>query len=334
MIHSKDSAAVQHFLFFLDKKMLLEPERIFRIGRDSSCEIVLDERTVSRVHAEVRMEGDKVRILDLDSTNGIQINYRSMKDHILQNEDRITIGPFILVYRELDHEGSIPLRSEENLLSETLVMESKIATILQSIKEEDVRNQLFELKHIINQSKEKLSRMAHIDRLTLLYNRRYFDDVLSREVERAKRYKQPLCLLLLDIDLFKNVNDVHGHPKGDQVLTEIASIISDNIRMIDIAARYGGEEIVVILPETDMDSALNVAEKLRGAVENDTPKRTGLKVTMSIGAASFIDTENAARDIVSRADAALYKAKERGRNRVAFFGEKEEPLDPGQAGPT
>ena len=172
MKHSEDSSADLHYLFYLDKKMLLDTDRIIRIGRDSSCEIVLEERTVSRVHAEIRREGDKIHIRDLDSTNGIQINYRAVRDHILQNEDRITIGPFILVYRVLNQEKDVPLRSEENLLSETLVMESKIATILQSIEDEEVRNQLFDLKHIINQSKEKLSRMAHIDRLTLLYNRR------------------------------------------------------------------------------------------------------------------------------------------------------------------
>jgi len=324
MVHSDDTSAELHYLFYLDKKMLLDTDRIIRIGRDSSCEIVLDERTVSRVHAEIRREGDKIRILDLDSTNGIQINYRAMKDHILQSEDRITIGPFILVYRVLNQEKQIPLRSEENLLSETLVMESKIATILQSIEDENVRNQLFDLKHIINQSKEKLSRMAHIDRLTLLYNRRYFDDVLSREAERARRYSQPLCLLLLDIDFFKKVNDVHGHPKGDQVLTEIASIISDNIRMIDIAARYGGEEIAVILPETELENALTAAEKLREAVEKDSPLRTGLEITVSIGVSVYIPEDDAVKSMIARSDAALYQAKKNGRNRVAFTADSSE----------
>jgi len=328
MTHSADSSADLHYLFYLDRKMHLDPDRILRIGRDSSCEIVLDERTVSRVHAEIRREGDKIHILDLDSTNGIQVNYRSIKDHILQNEDRITIGPFILVYRVLNQEKEIPLRSEENLLSETLVMESKIATILQSIDDETVRNQLFDLKHIINQSKEKLSRMAHIDRLTLLYNRRYFDDALSREAERARRYNQPLCLLLLDIDFFKKVNDVHGHPKGDQVLTEIASIISDNIRMIDIAARYGGEEVAVILPETELDNALTAAEKLREAVESNSPLRTGLEITVSIGVSAFIPGDNAQKELIARTDAALYQAKDKGRNRVAFSSEGAEPPQP------
>ncbi|MBF9014070.1 MULTISPECIES: GGDEF domain-containing protein [unclassified Oceanispirochaeta] len=321
MKHSVDSTADQHYLFFLDKKMLLDPERILRIGRDSSCEIVLEERTVSRIHAEVFKEGEQFTIRDMESTNGIQVNYRGVKEHVLKDEDRITIGPFILVYRVLDHTMDVPIRSEENLLSETLVMESKIASILQSIDDDTVRNQLFELKHIINQSKEKLSRMAHIDRLTLLYNRRFFDDSISREVERARRYSQPLCLLLLDLDFFKKVNDLHGHQKGDLVLSEIASIISDNIRMNDIAARYGGEEMVVILPETSRENALTAAEKLRASIEKDSPVRTGLEITVSIGVAEFKAVDNAVQDLISRCDAALYNAKENGRNRVAYSEE-------------
>jgi len=166
--------------------------------------------------------------------------------------------------------------------------------------------------------------MAHIDRLTLLYNRRYFDDVLTREAERARRYSQPLCLLLLDIDFFKKVNDVHGHPKGDQVLTEIASIISDNIRMIDIAARYGGEEIAVILPETELDNALTAAEKLREAIEKDSPLRTGLDITVSIGVSCFVSEDDAVKNMIARSDAALYQAKKNGRNRVAFSTDSSE----------
>lgn len=160
--------------------------------------------------------------------------------------------------------------------------------------------------------------MAHIDRLTLLYNRRYFDDAISREVERARRYSQPLCLLLLDIDFFKKVNDVHGHQKGDMVLSEIASIISDNIRMNDIAARYGGEEVVVILPETSLENSLTAAEKLRVSIEKESLVRTGLEITVSIGAAEFKAVDHAVQDLISRTDAALYNAKDNGRNRVAF----------------
>ena len=223
-----------------------------------------------------------------------------------------------MVYKVLsdDQSEEEDLPSEENILSETLVLENKVAAILNSIKDPEIRNQLFELKHIINRSKEKLSRLALVDRLTLLYNRRYFDDVLSREVERARRYKQDLCLVMIDIDHFKDFNDTHGHQKGDEILTEVARIISDNIRLNDIAARYGGEEIVVILPESSLSSAFFTAEKLRAAIESESRLRTGLQVTASLGVAAFTDSENAVSELISRADSSLYKAKEAGRNCV------------------
>ena len=288
------------------------------IGRDENCDIYLDERTVSRQHASITRDKDKVIIRDLGSTNGIQLNYRNVTEQILNSEDRITIGPFVLVYRVVSNEAAEEsnLRSEENMLSETLVLENKVAAILNSIKDPDIRNQLFELKHIINRSKEKLSRLALVDRLTLLYNRRYFDDVLPREVERSRRYKQDLCLVMIDIDHFKDFNDTHGHQKGDEILKETARIISDNIRLNDIAARYGGEEMAVILPEASLSSAFFTAEKLRAAIETESRLRTGLQVTASLGVAAFSDSENAVSDLISRADSALYKAKDAGRNCV------------------
>lgn len=313
---------IRHYLFFLDKKILIEDGHTILIGRDESCEVRLDERTVSRRHAQISREKDKVLLRDLGSTNGIQLNYRNVTEQALTNEDRITIGPFILVYKSLSGEDNIDLshQSEENILSETLVLESKVASILQCIDDPDIRNQLFELKHIINRSKEKLSRLALVDRLTLLYNRRFFDDAIAREVERAKRYSQELSLIMIDIDNFKDFNDTHGHQKGDEVLSQVAAIISDQIRLNDIASRYGGEEMVVILPESSLSSALVAAEKLRSAIERDSLLRIGLPVTVSLGVSEFTGSENSVSDMISRADAALYKAKDAGRNRVFPVG--------------
>jgi len=323
MSDSQESPGLKHFLFFLDKKVLIEPDRVLRIGRDAGCDIVLEERTVSRMHAEIRREGDQIILKDQGSTNGTHVNYHPVTEQVLNNEDRVTIGPFVLVYRIIEGDGETPVRSEENILSETLVLESKIASILQSISDPKIRNQLFELKHIINQSKEKLSRMAHIDRLTLLYNRRYFDDALAREVERARRYSQPLCLLMIDIDHFKQFNDTYGHQKGDLVLAEVARIISDSIRMNDLAARYGGEEMTVILPETSLENALVAAEKLRAGIETESLARTGVLVTASLGIAAYMAGDNAAAEMIARADAAMYEAKKNGRNRIE--AQKETP---------
>ena len=121
---------------------------------------------------------------------------------------------------------------------------------------------------------------------------------------------------MIDIDHFKDFNDTHGHQKGDEILKETARIISDNIRLNDIAARYGGEEIAVILPEASLSSAFFTAEKLRAAIETGIRLRTGLQVTASLGVAAFSDSENAVSDLISRADSALYKAKDAGRNCV------------------
>ncbi|OQY32603.1 MAG: hypothetical protein B6241_10555 [Spirochaetaceae bacterium 4572_59] len=309
---------IRHYLFFLDKKILLEDGRTILIGRDESCEVHLDERTVSRRHAQISCEKDKVLLRDLGSTNGIQLNYRNVTEQSLTNEDRIIIGPFVLVYKSISEEGNNVTfsQSEEGILSETLALESKVASILQCIKDPSIRNQLFELKHLINRSKEKLSRLALVDRLTLLYNRRFFDDAIAREVERARRYTQELSLIMIDIDHFKDFNDTHGHQKGDEVLTEVAGIISDHIRLNDIASRYGGEEMVVILPESSLSKALVAAEKLRSAIEKESLLRTGLQVTVSLGVSEFTASENSVSDMISRADTALYKAKDAGRNRV------------------
>ena len=310
----------RHYLFYLDKKVLIEDGQDLLIGRDPTCDIQLDERTVSRRHARIWREKDLVFLKDLGSTNGVQLNYRNITEQSLSPEDRVIIGPFVLVYRLASDEsetGTSDLRSEENILSETLVLESKVAAILQSIDDPEIRNKLFELKHIINRSKEKLSRLAMVDRLTLLYNRRHFEDSLAREVERARRYSQELCLLMIDIDHFKDINDTLGHQKGDEVLREIAKIISDNLRLNDIASRYGGEEITVILPETTMENALVAAEKLRAAIQTESLARTGREVTVSMGVSEFREGENAAGDMVKRADDALYQAKDEGRNRVS-----------------
>ena len=308
----------RHYLFYLDRKILLEDGKTLLIGRDPGCDIQLDERTVSRRHAQLSREKDKILIRDLGSTNGVQLNFRNVTEQTLSSEDRITIGPFVLVYRVFsgDGRGDSSPPSEENILSDTLILESKVASILQSIEDDGIRNQLFELKHIINRSKEKLSRLALVDQLTLLYNRRYFDDILPREVERARRYSQELCLAMIDIDHFKDFNDKYGHQKGDEVLSEVGQIISDNIRLNDIAARYGGEELALILPETPFVNAQLTADKLRSAIEGESLLKTGLQVTVSVGVSSFEEGDNAVAEMIKRADDALYKAKDAGRNRI------------------
>jgi two-component system cell cycle response regulator len=152
------------------------------------------------------------------------------------------------------------------------------------------------------------------DGLTGLYGREIFDHLLDKLVAEARRYQTPLSLLMSDIDDFKKVNDLHGHPMGDDVLRSIGAVFLENLRSADLAARYGGEEISVALPHTDIVSARTVAENIRKSVqqrfEND------LRVTISIGVASWKRNMVGTADLVAAADTALYAAKAAGKNRV------------------
>ncbi len=177
----------------------------------------------------------------------------------------------------------------------------------------------------------KIEKMSVTDELTQIYNRRHFHTRLDEEINRADRYGHPLSLLMLDIDYFKRVNDVHGHQVGDDVLIDIAYIVKSNIREVDIVARYGGEELVVILPETDENNAYLIAEKLRkllGGHETDIPGGKKLNVTASFGISSLNmvaeDFADKSRKIIKLADDALYRAKESGRNTVAIFSKRAE----------
>src|SRR5918912_2654169 len=147
---------------------------------------------------------------------------------------------------------------------------------------------------------------AFTDHLTGLANRRRFERQLEREVSRTQRYGRPFCLLLLDIDNFKQVNDTYGHEAGDEVIRRLALTLQAGTRGIDLAARIGGEEFAVILPETDFEGGLDVAERLRLAVREVNIPLVG-QVTASFGVAEFPQSAQTKRDIYSQADAALYE---------------------------
>lgn len=163
----------------------------------------------------------------------------------------------------------------------------------------------------------QLYQLAITDELTGLYSVRYFKHRLEKEMKRAYRYKQPLSLLMMDLDYFKVVNDMYGHLTGDMVLKETAARIRKGIRDVDIACRYGGEEFCALLPETDLKGAEILAERLRAAV-GDAPvkgNRNNITITISIGVASLSGGE-AKEKFIEAADGALYRAKQEGRNRV------------------
>ncbi|HUE65738.1 MAG TPA: PleD family two-component system response regulator [Rhizomicrobium sp.] len=172
------------------------------------------------------------------------------------------------------------------------------------------------LRHNVQLSLE----MAITDQLTGLHNRRYMSRHLDALMGNAKKGGRPLAFVIMDIDFFKHVNDTYGHDIGDEVLKEFASRISANVRGIDLACRYGGEEFVVAMPDTDMVSAFNIAERLRQSIET-TPVRISrdpgaLNITISIGIAQAEGEGDTAEALLHRADQALYRAKRTGRNKV------------------
>lgn len=166
--------------------------------------------------------------------------------------------------------------------------------------------------------------MSLTDGLTGLYNRRHFDSMVEREFLRSKRYDGDLSLAIVDIDFFKKINDQYGHLCGDYVLKEVAYMILDNFRKTDLVFRYGGEEFVVLLTETDINGSVVPLERLRKRIEEYPFKFNGegLKLTISIGVADNL--VESTQELIDNADKALYEAKGGGRNRVIVFNNKKD----------
>lgn len=180
-----------------------------------------------------------------------------------------------------------------------------------------------ELQHELEEKNRTLARLSISDGLTGLFNHRHMQDVVHEEFERAKRTGEPVSVVMFDFDHFKRVNDTYGHQVGDRVLQEMAGILQRTAREIDRIGRYGGEEFIVVLPDTDTVDAETFAERVRTRVETH-PYAVGraepLHLTISAGAATYPHPAvHNARTLIHRADQALYAAKAAGRNRVVCF---------------
>lgn len=166
---------------------------------------------------------------------------------------------------------------------------------------------------------QEVQSLALIDPLTGLQNRRSLFELGRIEFSRAHRMDRPFSCMMLDLDHFKQVNDSYGHPVGDQVLQEFAKCCSSSVRAIDLIGRYGGEELVILLPETDLDTALQIAERLRASTEQIPIKVCDHEISFTVSAGVATKDENTLdlETLIARADQALYVAKFKGRNRVA-----------------
>jgi len=177
------------------------------------------------------------------------------------------------------------------------------------------------LKKKYDKTMERMEKLVITDDLTGLYNSRHFFSLIDTEIERHLRYSHPLSLLMLDIDFFKNYNDTWGHLEGDNVLSEIGQIINSCLRTIDRAFRYGGEEFAVLLPETKLEKACLVGNRiiksLRAKIFNPRPDKTS-SITISVGATELIKKDNK-ESFIKRSDKALYLSKNSGRNKLSFL---------------
>ncbi len=248
------------------------------IGRDPTCEIMLDDPHVSRAHAAITCVGTTLTLKDAGSTNGVFVNGKKIVEHVLQDGDKILIGTRL--YFKFCYQDTVEQNYQQNLF-----------------------------------------RAANIDALTQLYNKKYFLDVLSKEFSFSRRNKNPLSLMMIDLDYFKKVNDTYGHMAGDHVLKTMGQALLKQLRMENIACRYGGEEFSVILRNVNSDHALTIAERLRVSIEVETVifKETPINFTVSIGIATFEnDNFNTMEDLIAMADSHLYEAKEGGRNRTVL----------------
>jgi len=173
-----------------------------------------------------------------------------------------------------------------------------------------------DLKH----AREGLEQLSDTDELTGLKNRRAFNAALELESKKAARYNRKFSVLMLDADDLKTVNDRHGHAVGDKLIISIARVIQDSLRETDVLARHGGDEFVVILTETPHERAIEVAERIRGAVENTSFSADGDRVssTISIGVASFSQDAGHEEGIMISADRKLYESKRKGKNAVSY----------------
>jgi len=216
----------------------------------------------------------------------------------------------------------VPLKSKGKILG--VIKLVNVMTIGKLFGEEDLRTvqTIADYSAIAIENAKNFQRVQELtitDDLTSLYNSRYLHTLLDSEILRSKRYDKKFSMIFLDLDKFKEVNDTHGHIYGSTLLKETGQVILDNLRAVDIATRYGGDEFVVILPETEKENAILVAERLREAISSHIfLKNRGLncQFTASFGVATFPTDADTKDNLIKLADEAMYKVKGRGRNGV------------------
>ncbi|PIE04694.1 MAG: hypothetical protein CSA76_02830 [Spirochaetales bacterium] len=299
----------KHYIYYLDSNLRLSKGQQYIVGRSQEADICLPDKRVSRKHAAIKWSGTGYTLTDLQSTNGTYVNGGRAGSILLLDGDRIRIGSHDLQYVVLSpHQEQMPQPDD------TIIFEKKVHELASEAGSSEMAAKIRSLKLYYNKKRDSLSDMAFRDELTGLFNRRYFDRKIQEEIERCTRYSRMLSLIICDIDHFKQFNDTFGHQTGDEILRTVAELLKKSCRASDTAARYGGEEMAVILPETDLDGAMLVAEKARTLIAARGGNDTGATVTVSMGVASFRSNTDGPAELIAAADKALYRAKAAGRN--------------------
>ncbi len=191
------------------------------------------------------------------------------------------------------------------------------ARIYAALRTKALQDELREKNRQLEEVLSKVEILAITDPLTGLYNRRHFESLIEKEFNKTVRYKKPTSCILIDIDYFKSINDEYGHRIGDHILKEMAALIKNCVRKVDTVSRWGGEEFIVLLPETNKEQAIKAAERIINTIRNHEFSDIRKKITVSLGIASIpdINVENAEK-LIDACDNALYDAKRKGRNRI------------------
>ena len=255
-----------------------------------------------------------LNFMSLDNLDQFNSKYKCLADIFIKNND--------FFYPSLDINSSWidelqNIDDKKRVVSINDIKTSNEKAFLVSIKfMSDTSHTILIFTEITNLTIEKkeFEHKAYTDELTKIHNRTYFNEELKREILNHKIKDTSLCLILLDIDFFKKINDKYGHQIGDDILIELTSIMKIELRITDTIARWGGEEFVIILPNTTLENAKIVAENFRIKIQNHTFKNN-LNVTCSFGISKFYK-DDLSENLLKKADRALYKAKENGRNRV------------------
>jgi diguanylate cyclase (GGDEF)-like protein len=264
------------------------------------------EIPTAQAYAEVRMLRNMAILILVALVLGIGLIAYQLGLLIVRPLDRLTRGAAVVASGDFTVDLPPAGGGEVGLL--TMVFNDMVARLREG------RAQLNAANETLRRQNEQLERLSITDGLTGLYNRRRLMELLAGEVERSKRMAHVCTVLMMDVDNFKRYNDAHGHQAGDAVLKGLGDVLRESTREIDCAARYGGEEFFVLLPETEIKEASEVAERIRTRLKERI--FLGGRVTLSVGIAAYPEHGETPEDLIAAADAALYQAKREGRDRV------------------